>query len=44
VSDALRVFAIRTLVAAKRNDLNKEIITNITRGRKSKFLSTDFIF
>jgi glyceraldehyde-3-phosphate dehydrogenase (NADP+) len=44
VTDALRVFTIRTLVAAKQNDLNREIITNITRGRKSKFLSTDFIF
>ena len=44
VTDALRVFTIRTLVAAKQNDLNREIITNITRGHKSKFLSTDFIF
>jgi glyceraldehyde-3-phosphate dehydrogenase (NADP+) len=44
VSDALRVFTIRTLVAAKQNDLNRDIITNITRHRKSKFLSTDFIF
>jgi glyceraldehyde-3-phosphate dehydrogenase (NADP+) len=44
VTDALRVFTIRTLVAARQNDLNREIITNITRKRKSKFLSTDFIF
>lgn len=44
VTDALRVFTIRTLVAAKQNDLNREIITNITRNHKSKFLSTDFIF
>jgi glyceraldehyde-3-phosphate dehydrogenase (NADP+) len=44
VSDALRVFTIRTLVAARQNDLNREIITDITRHRKSKFLSTDFIF
>jgi glyceraldehyde-3-phosphate dehydrogenase (NADP+) len=43
VSDALRVFAIRTLVAAKLNDVNKEIVTRIVRGRTSRFLSTDFI-
>jgi glyceraldehyde-3-phosphate dehydrogenase (NADP+) len=43
VSDALRVFSIRALVAAKGNDLNKEIITNIVRENKSSFLSTDFI-
>ncbi|WP_320042828.1 NADP-dependent glyceraldehyde-3-phosphate dehydrogenase [uncultured Desulfobacter sp.] len=43
VSDALRVFSIRTLVAAKQTDLNKKIITRIVRDRKSKFLATDFI-
>jgi glyceraldehyde-3-phosphate dehydrogenase (NADP+) len=44
VSDALRVFSIRTLVAAKQTDLNEEIIMAITRERKSNFLSTDFVF
>lgn len=44
VSDALKVFSIRTLVAAKENDLNKEIITDILKDQKSNFLSTDFIF
>jgi len=43
VSDALRVFSIRTLVAAKQTDLNKKIITDIVREHKSKFLATDFI-
>ncbi|MFH1674373.1 MAG: NADP-dependent glyceraldehyde-3-phosphate dehydrogenase [Pseudomonadota bacterium] len=43
VSDALRVFTIRTLVAAKEGDINKSIITKIVRERKSNFLSTDFI-
>jgi glyceraldehyde-3-phosphate dehydrogenase (NADP+) len=43
VSDALRVFSIRTLVAAKQTDLNKQIITRIVRDHKSKFLATDFI-
>lgn len=43
VSDALRVFSIRTLVAAKDVEQNKELIRRITRERKSNFLSTDFI-
>jgi glyceraldehyde-3-phosphate dehydrogenase (NADP+) len=43
VSDALRVFSIRTLVAAKQTDMNKQIITRIVRDHKSKFLATDFI-
>ncbi len=44
VSDALRVFSIRTLVAAKEVDINKAIIMKIVRENKSHFLSTDFIF
>ncbi len=44
VSDALRVFSIRTLVAVKETDKNKQIITEILRDKKSNFLSTDFIF
>jgi len=44
VSDALRVFSIRTLVAAKSTELNRDIITHIIRERESNFLSTDFIF
>ncbi|MBU0991533.1 MAG: NADP-dependent glyceraldehyde-3-phosphate dehydrogenase [Proteobacteria bacterium] len=43
VSDALRVFSIRTLVAAKETEVNKKIITRIVRDHKSKFLATDFI-
>ena len=43
VSDALRVFSIRTLVAAKEIDLNKGLLTRIVREHKSNFLSTDFI-
>ncbi len=43
VSDALRVFSIRTLVAAKEKRLNKDLITTIVRDRSSNFLSTDFI-
>ncbi|MDD2837653.1 MAG: aldehyde dehydrogenase family protein, partial [Sulfuricurvum sp.] len=44
VSDALRVFTIRTLVAAKETDDNRDLIRSIVRDRSSSFLSTDFIF
>lgn len=44
VTDALRVFSIRTLVAAKDNEINQKLLTRIVRERKSNFLSTDFIF
>jgi glyceraldehyde-3-phosphate dehydrogenase (NADP+) len=43
VSDALRAFSIRTLVAAKEGELNRELIRRITREGRSKFLSTDFL-
>jgi len=43
VSDALRVFSIRTLVASKMKDMNREIINTIVREHMSNFLSTDFI-
>lgn len=43
VSDALKVFSIRTLVAAKDTDANKTIIKSIITRRDSRFLSTDFI-
>lgn len=43
VSDALRVFSIRTLVALKETDENKEILNKILKEGTSRFLSTDFI-
>ena len=43
VADALRVFSIRTLVAAKSTDTNKKIIGSIINNRESVFLSTDYI-
>ena len=43
VSDALRAFSIRTLVAAKDQVINKALISTIARERRSNFLSTDFI-
>ncbi len=44
VADALRVFSIRTLVAAKATSENKKIVGSILRNRESAFLSTDYIF
>jgi glyceraldehyde-3-phosphate dehydrogenase (NADP+) len=44
VSDALRTFSIRSMVAAKDIDVNKEMLTDIIKERSSNFLSTDFIF
>ena len=43
VSDALRVFTIRTLVAAKETEENKQIIRSIVAEGQSRFLSTHFI-
>lgn len=43
VSDALRVFSIRTMVAFKDSEINQKISTEILEQRKSKFLSTDFL-
>ena len=44
LTDALRVFCIRTIVATRSTDKNKQIISNIIRNRESAFLSTDYIF
>ena len=44
VSDALRVFSIRTLVAAKTSAENKLLVGQILKNRQSTFLTTDYIF
>lgn len=44
VHDALRTFSIRTLVATKFNDANKQLVSDIIRNRQSSFLTTDYIF
>ncbi len=44
VSDALRVFSIRILVATKYNDTNKQLINNIVSNGESAFLTRDYIF
>jgi glyceraldehyde-3-phosphate dehydrogenase (NADP+) len=43
VSDALRVFSIRTLVATKGTEANKAILSDNVRERRSSFISTEFI-
>lgn len=44
VVDALRSFSIRSLVAAKLTDDNKQLINDIVSSEASNFLSTKFIF
>jgi glyceraldehyde-3-phosphate dehydrogenase (NADP+) len=44
VSDALRVFSIRTMVAVKETESNKKIIKRIFDSKSSNFLRTDYIF
>lgn len=43
VSDALRVFSIRTMVATRDNEGNREIFTKILEDRMSNFLSDQFL-
>jgi len=43
MADALRVFSIRTVVATRGTESNKQIISTIIRNRESAFLSTDYI-
>jgi glyceraldehyde-3-phosphate dehydrogenase (NADP+) len=44
VVDALRSFSIRSLVATKMNDTNKQLLNDIIEGHQSNFLSTKYIF
>lgn len=44
VSDALRCFSIRSMVAASYDDAGKAVLQDIMLGRTSKFLRTDFLF
>jgi glyceraldehyde-3-phosphate dehydrogenase (NADP+) len=44
VVDALRSFSIRSLVATKLNDTNKDLLNAIIEGNSSNFLSTKFLF
>ena len=44
VSDALRSFSIRSMVAAKATEANKSLISDIVQNHRSKFVNTSFIF
>ena len=44
VSDALRVFSIRTTVATKASEGNQDLVTDIVRHRHSTILTTDYLF
>jgi glyceraldehyde-3-phosphate dehydrogenase (NADP+) len=44
VHDALRSFSIRSLVATKLNDTNKQLFNEIVNDHDSSFLSTNYIF
>jgi aldehyde dehydrogenase (NAD+) len=43
VSDALRAFSIRLMVATKQTERNKQLLNAIVRDHQSKFINTDFI-
>jgi glyceraldehyde-3-phosphate dehydrogenase (NADP+) len=43
VTDALRSFSIRSMIAAKQTEPSKKLLEEITRSHKSKFIHTDFI-
>jgi glyceraldehyde-3-phosphate dehydrogenase (NADP+) len=44
VSDALRCFSIRSMVAAPENPSNKELLSGMLRERTSNFVNTDYLF
>jgi glyceraldehyde-3-phosphate dehydrogenase (NADP+) len=43
VSDALRAFSIRSMVAAKQTESSKQLLDAIVLGNKSNFINTRFI-
>lgn len=43
ITDALRAFSIRSLVAAKSDEEGRDLVQEIVTGRYSSFLNTDFI-
>jgi len=44
VTDALRAFSIRSMIAAKQTDDSKLLLDTIVSNHHSKFIHTDFIF
>ncbi len=43
MTSALDAFSIETVVAAKATDLNREIVRQILREGRSRYLSSDLI-
>jgi len=43
VFDALRSFSIRSFVATKDNEYNKEILEKLLASKDSNFISTDYL-
>jgi glyceraldehyde-3-phosphate dehydrogenase (NADP+) len=44
VTDALRSFSIRSMVATKQTENNKQLLDTIVLHHKSNFINTRFIF
>jgi glyceraldehyde-3-phosphate dehydrogenase (NADP+) len=44
VSDALRCFSIRSMVAGPETASNTELLSGILHGRTSNFVNTDYLF
>lgn len=44
VTDALRSFSIRSMIAAKETEPNKHLLNAIVIERRSNFINTGFIF
>ena len=44
VTDALRSFSIRSMIAAKQTDASKKLLDSIVQNHDSKFINTGFIF
>jgi glyceraldehyde-3-phosphate dehydrogenase (NADP+) len=44
VSDALRCFSIRSMVAAPGEDADRTLLRDILNGRTSNFVNTDYLF
>jgi glyceraldehyde-3-phosphate dehydrogenase (NADP+) len=44
VSDALRCFSIRSMVAAADNEPNRTLLQDVLRARSSNFINTDYLF
>jgi glyceraldehyde-3-phosphate dehydrogenase (NADP+) len=43
VFDALRSFSIRSFVATKDNEYNKEILEKLLASKDSNFITTDYL-